>query len=296
MEMHQVRYFLAVARTLNFTRAAKECHVSQPSLTRAVKLLEEELGGDLFRRERNLSHLTELGARMLPLLQQCYDSALSARSLAAEMRSGKVAALSVALSRTVGMQILVPYFSELVRALPGLELKFIRGDAAEIAQALRKGDADVAVAGPLGAEWDRLDSWVLFSEDASLIVPSRHRLAGSNSPVELAQLAGDRLLLRSYCEQAGELDRLLAARGVATGVSHRVASEADLATLITAGLGVAIAPKSTALPEGAKRIDLADLDLKRTVFAYAVAGRSRSPAATMLLKLLRAADWTPTSA
>jgi DNA-binding transcriptional LysR family regulator len=52
MEMHQVRYFLAVARTLNFTRAAEECHVAQPSLTRAIRQLEGELGGDLFRRER----------------------------------------------------------------------------------------------------------------------------------------------------------------------------------------------------------------------------------------------------
>ena len=52
MEMHQVRYFLAVARTLNFTRAADECNVTQPSLTRAIKQLEAELGGDLFRRER----------------------------------------------------------------------------------------------------------------------------------------------------------------------------------------------------------------------------------------------------
>jgi DNA-binding transcriptional LysR family regulator len=54
--MHQVRYFLAVARTLNFTRAAEECNVAQPSLTRAIKLLEGELGGDLFRRERPARH------------------------------------------------------------------------------------------------------------------------------------------------------------------------------------------------------------------------------------------------
>ena len=75
MEMHQIRYFLAAARTLNFTRAAEECNVAQPSLTRAIQQLEEELGGDLFRRERKLSHLTDLGQRMLPLMQQCYDMA-----------------------------------------------------------------------------------------------------------------------------------------------------------------------------------------------------------------------------
>ena len=59
MEMHQVRYFLAVARVLNFTRAAEECHVAQPSLTRAIRQLEGELGGDLFRRERPHAQLTE---------------------------------------------------------------------------------------------------------------------------------------------------------------------------------------------------------------------------------------------
>jgi len=63
MEMHQVRYFLAVARVLNFTRAADECNVTQPSLTRAIKQLESELGGDLFRRERPAAQLTELRGR-----------------------------------------------------------------------------------------------------------------------------------------------------------------------------------------------------------------------------------------
>ena len=80
MEMHQVRYFLAVTRTLNFTRAADECNVTQPSLTRAIKQLEAELGGDLFRRERPAAQLTELGQRMQPLLQQCYEAASGARA------------------------------------------------------------------------------------------------------------------------------------------------------------------------------------------------------------------------
>ncbi len=82
MEMHQVRYFLAVARVLNFTRAADECHVTQPSLTRAIKQLEAELGGDLFRRERPAAQLTELGLRMHPLLKQCFEAANGARQLA----------------------------------------------------------------------------------------------------------------------------------------------------------------------------------------------------------------------
>src|ERR1700676_4195535 len=101
MEMHQVRYFLAAAAELNFTKAAEKCNVSQPSLTRAIKQLEGELGGDLFRRERPQAQLTELGERMLPLLKQCYESALGARSLASTIKSGELGSLKLALSHTI---------------------------------------------------------------------------------------------------------------------------------------------------------------------------------------------------
>src|SRR6516225_1563596 len=130
MEMHQIRYFLAVSRTLNFTRAAEDCHVAQPSLTRAIKLLEAELGGDLFRRERNLTHLTEFGRRMLPLMRQCYESALAAKKLASSIKSGSVVSLTLALSQAVSMTLLVRPLSELTRLFPSLELRFIRGTAA----------------------------------------------------------------------------------------------------------------------------------------------------------------------
>jgi DNA-binding transcriptional LysR family regulator len=108
MEMHQVRYFLAVSRTLNFTRAAEQCNVAQPSLTRAIRQLESELGGDLFRRERPQAQLTELGQRMLPLLRQCYDSAVGARSLASSLKSGEVGALRLALSQGIDINLLLP--------------------------------------------------------------------------------------------------------------------------------------------------------------------------------------------
>ena len=75
MEMHQARYFVALCETLNFTRAAEKCNVTQPSLTRAIKLLEDELGGPLFNRERNQTHLTELGRLMEPHLREVLDQA-----------------------------------------------------------------------------------------------------------------------------------------------------------------------------------------------------------------------------
>ena len=75
MEMHQIRYFLAVAKALNFTRAAELCHVSQPALTTAIKKLEARLGSPLFHREGRRLALTEFGRQMHPHLAQIADQA-----------------------------------------------------------------------------------------------------------------------------------------------------------------------------------------------------------------------------
>jgi DNA-binding transcriptional LysR family regulator len=293
MEMHQIRYFLGVARTLNFTRAAEECHVSQPSLTRAIKLLEEELGGDLFRRERNLSHLTELGQRMLPLMQQCYESAVGAKSLASSIRKGEIATLRIALSLTIELGLFIPLLTELMRAVNGLELKFLRGTADEIAERLKQGDADLAIAGALAASWDRFDAKALFTEPFVLFTHGQHRLAAA-SVVEIGDIVQERLLVRSYCEQSEQLAAHLRDRDVKPAVGHHVASERDLGALLDSNFGIAIAPRSTGVSSTTRRVPINGLEMSRTVFVYTVAGRPHSPPADILLRQLRAANWPDT--
>src|SRR5262245_4709727 len=271
MEMHQVRYFLAVARVLNFTRAAEECNVAQPSLTRAIKQLEQEFGGELFRRERNLTHLSDLGNRMLPFMQQCYNSALQAKSLATSIKSGAVAPLSIALSIAVNIGLIVPFLTELVRVFPGLELRFHRGTGEQVAEALKKGEAEVAVAGELGESWDRLDAWPLFTEPYRLAVGSQHRLASRQS-VAREDLAKERLLERTYCEHRAEIFDFLTGLADATSPGHKVVSEHDLLTLLDANLGVSIAPMSAASSASVKLVPIRGLDLGRTVHIYGVAG------------------------
>ena len=164
MEMQQVRYFLSVARVLNFTRAAEECNVTQPALTRAIKQLEDELGGDLIRREGRNTHLTDLGNRMQPFLQQCYESAQTAKLLATKIKKGEVPTLSLAVSRTLDLVHLMRSLSEMHRSFPGLQLKLRRGTGAQIAAMLKNGEVDLAVGGPMGESWDRLETWPMFSE------------------------------------------------------------------------------------------------------------------------------------
>jgi len=87
MEMHQVRYFLAICEERNFTRAARRCGVSQPSLTNAIKRLEQKLGGQLFHRGRGNIELSELGRVVKPYLKQLDQRAHEAKRKAADFTS-----------------------------------------------------------------------------------------------------------------------------------------------------------------------------------------------------------------
>jgi len=291
MEMHQVRYFLAVSRALNFTRAAEECHVAQPSLTRAIKQLEEELGSELFRRERNLTHITEFGQRMLPHLQQCLDSAATAKELATSLKTGTVAPVSIALSTAIELSLLAPHLKELVRAFEGLEMRFLRGSTNDVGKELKKGNADIAVAGTMDDAWDRIDSWPLFTEQFCLAVNKAHPLA-RRSAIEPDDFSNERVLWRAHCEHAADLEDFFKNRKLHISINHRVVSDHDFLALVEANLGVGVLPSTAPRSKDTKFIPIDGLELKRTVYLYSVAGRQRAPAATALIKLMRAADWT----
>jgi DNA-binding transcriptional LysR family regulator len=291
MEMHQVRYFLAVARTLNFTRAAEECNVAQPSLTRAIRQLEDELGGDLFRRERPHAQLTELGQRMQPLLQQCYESALGARSLASSIKSGEVGSLRIAVSATIEAALLMPYILELRKHFKRLEVKLLRGTAMQVAEFMKSGSAELAIASSLENTWDRFDNWPLFTEGFVLLVGGSHHLARCSS-AQLSDLRGESLLMGTHCEYFESLANVLRNQDFAVDRAHDVSSERDLEVFLECGLGVAFAPRSVMFSPCVKRVLVTGLDLRRTVSLYGVAGRQRTPVANMIMKMLRAADWS----
>jgi len=290
MEMHQVRYFLAVARTLNFTRAAEECNVAQPSLTRAVKLLEGELGGDLFRRERPHALLTPLGERMFPLLKQCYDSAQSARALAAMINDGEVGSLKLAVSNSVELGLVLCHVSELRKVFSDIELKILRGNGPQIVEHLKAGDAELAVGTSIGEAWDRLDTWKLFDESFDMVLSRAHRL-GSQETVVIDDIKPETFLLRSHCEKCDELADMLRANGLNVDHRHEVASDQDLLALLEANIGIGFLPRTVDTPPSLMRTSVAGLEIERSICLYGVAGRQRTPVASTFMKMLRAAAW-----
>lgn len=297
MEMQQVRYFLAVARTLNFTRAAEQCNVTQPALTRAIRQLEDEFGGDLIRREGRHSHLTELGERMLPLMTQCYDSAMNAKSLAQKVKRGDAPTLTVAVSGTLDLSLLLAPLREMERSFPGIQLKLRRGSGAEIADWLRNGAIELAFGGPLGETWDRLDSWPMFNESFDLVVSPHHDLAMRNDlDLDVELLRESRFLIHKRHDPAEIQSSRVAEAGIPIADAHEVDCNRDLEALVVAGFGIAILPASAMRSDRVRHLSCATLDLRRTVAVYSVAGRQRSREAIALLNLVRSADWSVAAA
>jgi len=283
MEMQQVRYFVALAETLNFTRAAEQCNVSQPALTRAIQQLEYELGGPLVRRERRNSHLTDLGIRMLPFLRQCHDSASSAKQLATAVKKGERSSFALGVAGTFDISLLLDHLAELQRQFPGMRFRLRRGNAAQIEEMLKAGEIELAISETLPQAWDRLDRYPMFTECFDYIVGSND----DNLKIEELPV----LLHRGALSGEGHEAHLTEA-GIDLLRAHQVESCRDLETLVLAKVGVGIAPTSALQSKQLQHIHCESLKLRRDIAIYAVAGRRRSREASAFLSLARSADWS----
>src|SRR5436305_9189307 len=145
MDMHHIRYFLAVCETLNFTRAAEKCNVTQPALSRAIQQLEEEVGGLVFRRERNLTHLTDLGILLRPRLQQIIDGMDDVKSDIRKFLTLEDANVTLGIMCTIGPRRFTGLLTEFRARYPGVTLKLIEGIPERLIEQLEAGDLDIAV-------------------------------------------------------------------------------------------------------------------------------------------------------
>jgi DNA-binding transcriptional LysR family regulator len=290
METHQVRYFLALARTLNFTKAAEECNVTQPSLTRAIKKLEDELGGPLFHRERANTHLTELGRAMLPHIEQSYLAAQSARALAEAFRRGDIAPLRLGFANYVSSRLFTDLLNGVRSSVPNFELTVEIGPEHQVREAMLKGNADLVVLGEGGGVPERMRTWPLFRENFCLIMAATHRLAAKPA-LMLQDLDGEDLIERAKCAGCERLRQLCAATGVMPRFPHRVDSVEQLLNLVRAGFGIGFTPRSDHLPEGIIARVIERVDIDREVSLATVGGRPFSAASDAFIKLARSRDW-----
>lgn len=290
MEIQQIRYFLAAARELNFTRAAAKCNVTQPSLTRAIGLLEIELGGDLFRRERNLTHLTDLGLRMLPLMQQCIENADQAVRLAKAIGNNAVVSLQLGVRDSIPLEPFVPHLTELGGAFAEFDFRIKRGVPSDLETQLREGKLEILLGPKPESGWDRYEYWRLYRCDYSVVFRSDHPLARKDY-VTFEDLHGANLLHRPDCDLFCRLRDRLDKEGVVLRPALEFARDDDLLSYLAASPSVAFLPTASHLRRPLVRRVLDGPDFGYDMFATTVSGRRRGPALNLFLTQLRAANW-----
>lgn len=290
MEMSQIRYVLAVARHLNFTRAALDCNVSQPALTKGVRTLEDELGAPVFHREGRRVLLSEFGRSMLPHLQHIVNEAEAAQVLARNFRLLDQVPVRLGVMSTIGHTRLARFLAQFEKAHAGLELSVSEESSSELRRRLEADEIDVAVltvSDEIAADF-RVHS--LYDESYVVVFPPDHRL-GALDAVSLADLSGENYVDRLACEMREMVMSVCEAEGVRLYARFRSEREDWVQAMVLAGIGFAFMPEYAVTLPGLVQRPLVEPRVERRVVAATVPGRRFSPAAEALIRATQGFAW-----
>jgi LysR family transcriptional regulator, hydrogen peroxide-inducible genes activator len=289
MEMHQIRYFLAVDRERNFSRAAETCNITQPALTRAIQKLEDEVGGKLFHRRPGRIELTELGRAMLPRLQHAYEEIVQARADALDLVRNRKQRLRLGVMCTIGPDRLAAFVKPIMSALPKLELVVTEQKGTAVVDQLLNDGIDIGIVG-LPNYPDCIDAVSLYHEQYVVAVPDGHRFAAANS-VALRDLHGEDYIERINCEFDQHFDASHGDWPIDLNTRYRSEREDWVQAMIKAGFGIAIMPESMPLMPGIRSAPLIAPDVSRAISAVSLSERELPEAANVFLRLIRSQTW-----
>ena len=289
MEIRQLQYFVTVARTRHFGRAAERLHMAQSPLSQAIRQLEAQLGTALFTRTTRRVELTPAGEAFLQDAERILDSVEAARTRVQLVGAGSTGLLRIGTTGLAALRQLPQLARIAAREVPGLVLRF-RPDLLTPAQeaALEEDRIDLAVLRP-PLRRAGLTSRLITRERLVLAVPQSHRLAGEE-PVGLAELPDEEFVV--YGVEGSVVDTVVTQACLAAGFlprrTHQAAETSIVLTLVAAGLGVALLPESVLAlhVEGIRFVPVADdvhIDL-----ALAWRSDDLSPALARLLEALEA--------
>jgi len=290
MEMHQVRYFLAAAKVLSFTRAAEDCHVSQPALTTAIKKLEAQLGSPLFHREGRQVALTEFGRRMQPHLSQIVEQARAAETVAKDFKLLNQVPIRLGVMSTIGPIRLAGLLAAFEQQSPGVETAVRDGAPEALAAQLDADELDVAILNPLDGLGDNYRTEPLYTERYVVLLPPAHALQKGNA-VALRDLSEQPYVDRLSCEMREMVMGVCADMGVKLYARFRSEREDWVQAMVMANIGFAFMPEFSVTHPDSVRRPLIDPEVKRTISLITVPGRKHSPAVAAFVRAIRSYKW-----
>jgi LysR family hydrogen peroxide-inducible transcriptional activator len=251
MELHQLRYLVAVSRTGSFSRAAAHCHVAQPSLSQQIQKLEEELGEPLFRRSSKGALLTPAGEVLVARAGRILREVEDARGEIRDSSEGLRGSISIGVIPTIAPYFLPPVLECFARAYPDVELVIHEDTTAQLELKVAQMEIDLAVAS-LPLDERRFAVRSLFEEELVLAVPSTHSLA-RRKRISLASLDGERFILmkEGHCLGTQALNLCHKAH-LTPNVALRSAQIETIHSLVAAGFGISLIPQMAVPDHGRK--------------------------------------------
>ena len=239
--MQDIRYFLAMSQTLNFTKAAEICNVTQPALTRAIRKLEDELGGLLFSREPNNTHMTDLGRLIEPHLAEIMGHAGEAKRRATRFLKLEKANFALGIMCTIAPVQFVSFLDRFGADNPGIEITLLEAVPDRLCDLLAKGEMDVALMARPDGFPAPLQASKLYSERFVIACSAGHRFAMENE-IRMAELDGEFYLKRINCEFYDVLDGLCREHGASLMKSYQCEREDWILRWSLPGWGSASCP------------------------------------------------------
>lgn len=193
MELRQLKYFVTVAKTLNFSEAARKLFITQGTLSQQIKQLEDEMGFQLLSRTSHSVALTEAGEELLPIAKKTIEESENCRRKMNELRGVLTGSLSIGVTHSFSM-LLGGTIRDFIKKYPGVKLKIYYKTATELSEMLQDGNLDLFLAFKPAQLSDDIEAETLFPSRLSVVMRKGHSLA-TQKEISLEELKSQSIAL-----------------------------------------------------------------------------------------------------
>ena len=290
MDINQITYFLHLADTLNFTEAARRSGVTQPSLTKSVRKLEEELGGSLLYRDGKDSRLTALGREIQVAFMRIESGLINVRELAENSVRGRRRVLSLAVAPTIAPGAFSGFIRHVLSQLPSVELNVHTLAQGEGAAEVLSGKYDACILPKAPKENFKLTVQSLFEERYLLAFAKGHPLGDLNE-IPAEKMASAQFVDRLSCEFHSQIIAHFMNRDVLMYPRFSAEREDWVQQVVVSSDAVCIMPERSCTASGLDARPVEGMDISRNVVMVAVSGNGTPAELRQLLSMAADYPW-----
>jgi LysR family transcriptional regulator, cys regulon transcriptional activator len=260
MNLQQLRYLHEIVQhELNISEAAKALYTSQPGLSKQIKLLEEELGIEIFvRNSKRLTAITEPGKAVLEIAQRMLHDVDNLKQVGQEFRSQDSGSLTIATTHTQARYALPPVVKQFIKRYPKVKLNLHQGSPTQIAQQVLNGEADIAIATESLIMYDELTTLPCYEWHHCIVVPTEHPLLAEKK-LTLKKIAQYPIITYDFAFSGrGKINAAFNAHNITPNIVLTAIDADVIKTYVELGLGIGIVAQMAFIPERDKLLRMID--------------------------------------